>query len=206
MSGHVAVVLAAGGSRRLGGRAKQLLERDGETLVHRVLRLARETSPARLLLVVGAQADQVVAGARADDVQVVLNEHWRQGLASSVRAARQALATDPAGAAHCLLLVCDQPALELPHLQALLRAARAADSGCAGTVHGARLGIPAVVSMERLLHARPRGDAGLRELLNALAPAQVGRVHAPELALDLDTPADLADAARRAWIDPPRRT
>ena len=36
---HVAVVLAAGGSTRLG-RPKQLLTRDGETLVHRAARLA----------------------------------------------------------------------------------------------------------------------------------------------------------------------
>ena len=36
---HVAVVLAAGGSTRLG-RPKQLLTRDGEALVHRAARLA----------------------------------------------------------------------------------------------------------------------------------------------------------------------
>ncbi|WP_244919621.1 nucleotidyltransferase family protein [Pseudoxanthomonas spadix] len=203
MSGHVAVVLAAGGSRRLGGRPKQLIERDGETLVQRALRLARQTAPARLLLVVGAHADQIAAAGRADDVQVVLNGHWRQGLGSSVRAASQALAVDAAGASRCLLLACDQPALQRAHLEALLHAADGAASGCAGSVHGTRLGVPAVVAIAQLLTARPQGDAGLRELLNALPPAQVGRVQAPELALDLDTPADLADAARRGWIDPP---
>ncbi|AER57457.1 hypothetical protein DSC_14065 [Pseudoxanthomonas spadix BD-a59] len=203
MSGHVAVVLAAGGSRRLGGRPKQLIERDGETLVQRALRLARETAPARLLLVVGAHADQIAAAGRADDVQVVLNGHWRQGLGSSVRAACEVLAVDAAGASRCLLLACDQPALQRAHLEALLQAADGAASGCAGSVHGTRMGVPAVVAMARLLTARPQGDAGLRELLNALPPAQVGRVQAPELALDLDTPADLADAARRGWIDPP---
>ncbi|WP_238527648.1 nucleotidyltransferase family protein [Pseudoxanthomonas spadix] len=199
----MAVVLAAGGSRRLGGRPKQLIERDGETLVQRALRLARETAPARLLLVVGAHADQIAAAGRADDVQVVLNGHWRQGLGSSVRAACEVLAVDAAGASRCLLLACDQPALQRAHLEALLQAADGAASGCAGSVHGTRMGVPAVVAMARLLTARPQGDAGLRELLNALPPAQVGRVQAPELALDLDTPADLADAARRGWIDPP---
>jgi len=203
VSDHVAVVLAAGGSRRLGGRPKQLILRDGETLVQRALRLARDTAPRRLLLVVGARATQIAAGARAADVQVVLNRDWREGLASSVRVARDVLARDHAGATGCLLLACDQPALELPHLQALLQAAALSASGCAGTVHGARIGIPAVVSISRLLAAQPQGDAGLRELLNALAPSQVGKVHAPELALDLDTPPDLADAARRGWIDAP---
>lgn len=203
MSGHVAVVLAAGGSRRLRGPAKQLIQRDGEPLVQRALRLARQTAPARLLLVVGAHAEQIAAAGRADDVQVVLNGHWRKGLGSSVRAASRALAVDAAGASRCLLLVCDQPALQRAHLEALLQAADGAASGCAGTVHGTRLGVPAVVTIARLLAARPQGDAGLRELLNALPPAQVGRMQAPELALDLDTPADLAEAARRGWIDRP---
>lgn len=203
MSGHVAVVLAAGGSRRLDGRPKQLIQRDGEPLVQRALRLARQTAPARLLLVVGAHAEQIAAAGHADDVQVVLNGHWRQGLGSSVRAASRALDVDAAGASRCLLLVCDQPALQRAHLEALLQAADGAASGCAGTVHGTRLGVPAVVTIARLLAARPQGDAGLRELLNALPPAQVGRMQAPELALDLDTPADLAQAARRGWIDPP---
>ncbi|SEL50467.1 molybdenum cofactor cytidylyltransferase [Pseudoxanthomonas sp. GM95] len=201
MTEHVAVVLAAGGSRRLGGKPKQLIQRDGEPLVHRALRLARATSPRRLVLVVGARATQIAASARAPDVQVVRNGDWREGLASSVRAARDALAQDAAGATQCLLLACDQPALEVPHLQALLNAAAQAPSGCAGTVHGARIGIPAVVTLARLLQAQPQGDAGLREVLNALPPDQVGQLHAPDLLLDLDTPPDLLEAARRGWID-----
>lgn len=194
-------MLAAGGSRRLDGRPKQLIERDGEALVQRALRLARATAPRRLLLVVGARAMQIAAVARADDVQVVRNADWREGLASSVRAARDALAHDAAGATQCLLLACDQPALELRHLQALLQAAATATSGCAGTVHGARIGIPAVVTVARLLQAQPQGDAGLREVLNALPPDQIGQLRAPELVFDLDTPLDLAEAARRGWID-----
>ena len=83
---HVAVVLAAGGSRRLG-QPKQLLKRDGETLVHRAVRLALETKPQRVLLVVGGHA-QAMRDAVADlEVEVVMNAGWEEGLASSVRAA-----------------------------------------------------------------------------------------------------------------------
>ena len=53
-SAHDAVVLAAGGSRRLG-QPKQLLTRDGETLVHRGVRLAMETAPRRLLVIVAGK-------------------------------------------------------------------------------------------------------------------------------------------------------
>ena len=113
---HVAVVLAAGGSRRLG-QPKQLLKRDGETLVHRAVRLALETKPQRVLLVVGGHA-QAMRDAVADlDVEVVMNAGWEEGLASSVRAAAVALAGNQA---RCLLLACDQPALQHSHLQQLL--------------------------------------------------------------------------------------
>lgn len=201
MSDHIVVVLAAGGSRRLG-RAKQLLQRAGEPLVCRVVRMARATAPRRLLVVVGARATQVSAAVRAADVEIVMNRQWREGLASSVRAARDALAADGDVATRVLLLACDQPALETAHLQALLEAAAKADSGCAGTVHGARIGIPAVVTLARLARAQPQGDAGLREVLNALTPDAVGRLVAPDLELDLDTPADLVTATARGLIDP----
>ena len=42
INAHAAVVLAAGASTRLG-RPKQLLRRDGETLLHRMVRLAAGT-------------------------------------------------------------------------------------------------------------------------------------------------------------------
>jgi molybdenum cofactor cytidylyltransferase len=47
-------VLAAGASRRLG-QPKQLLMLDGETLLARSVRLAREAGAAPVLVVVGAQ-------------------------------------------------------------------------------------------------------------------------------------------------------
>ncbi|WCE04937.1 NTP transferase domain-containing protein [Pseudoxanthomonas sp. JBR18] len=200
MSGHVAIVLAAGGSRRLG-RPKQLIRRNGETLVSRALRLARATSPRRLLLVVGARAAEIVGLVQADDVQVVVNPRWRDGLSSSVLAARAALAEEQDPATGCMLLACDQPALEIDHLTALLHAAAQAPAGCAGIVHGARIGIPAVVSLAQLRQADPHGDAGLRELLNAMPPACAGMVVAPQLCMDLDTPPDLDLAAQQGLID-----
>ena len=52
---HAVVVLAAGGSTRLG-QPKQLLTQQGETLVHGVVRLSLELAPSQVLVVVGALA------------------------------------------------------------------------------------------------------------------------------------------------------
>ncbi len=55
---HAVVLLAAGGSRRLGA-PKQLVDVDGESLVRRAARAALATDPSQALVVVGAHADAV---------------------------------------------------------------------------------------------------------------------------------------------------
>ena len=196
---HAAVVLAAGGSTRLG-RPKQLLTRDGETLVHRAARLAIATGATRVLVVTGAQAEDV-AGAVSDlPVECLVNPRWNEGLAGSVRVAMDALAAHDYAT---LLLTCDQPALQVTHLQALLEAARHAPSDCAATRFGDRVGVPAVVAPTMLRAARDlQGDRGLRDVLNA-AGAGVIACDAPDLGVDIDTPEDVAEAVLRGWLDAP---
>ena len=196
---HIAVVLAAGGSTRLG-RPKQLLTRDGETLVHRAARLALASGDARVRVIVGAQADDVVAAGRDLPVECLVNPRWNEGLAGSVRVAVDALAAHDRAT---LLLTCDQPALDLAHLQALLAAARAAPSGSAATRFGDRVGVPAVVAPSVLRAARTvQGDRGLRDVLNATG-AGVIACDAPVLGVDIDTPEDVAEAVSRGWLDAP---
>jgi molybdenum cofactor cytidylyltransferase len=176
-----------------------LLRRDSETLVHRMLRLALETQPLRTLLVVGGQAQAVRDAVDDLDVEIVLNTEWEEGLASSVRVAATALADSQA---RCLLLGCDQPALQLSHLRQLLDGAAVKVSACAATVHGDALGIPVVVSPLVLVQARElTGDRGLRAVLQRLPRESIHRLEAGELQFDLDTPADVQTAIERGWLD-----
>lgn len=198
-SPHVAVVLAAGGSRRLG-HAKQLLTRDGETLVHRAVRLASATGPARTLLVTGGHGEAIRDAVADLEVEIVFNATWEEGLASSLSAAANALAGN---AADCLLLGCDQPALQSAHLQALLEGAAASLPGCAATRHGEARGIPVVVGAG-LLAEEARGlsgDSGLRASLKRLPHESIHLLDARELQFDLDTEADLQHAIAQGWLD-----
>ncbi|HEY5805473.1 MAG TPA: nucleotidyltransferase family protein [Lysobacter sp.] len=194
---HAAVVLAAGGSRRLG-RPKQLLRRDGETLVHRALRLAAATGPQRLVLVTGADATLISDAGAGLGAESVFNPDWSLGLASSLQRAATALQGFDGSV---LVLGCDQPALAIDHLLALLRGAGESTSGCAATAHGDAAGIPALVSMA-LMQActQLRGDRGLGAQLTAMA-ASVWRMDAPELRLDIDREDDVAAAAAMGLLD-----
>jgi len=199
MSGsHAAVVLAAGGSTRLG-RRKQLLTRDGETLVHRAARLALASGATRVLVIAGAHADDVVAAVSDLPVACLVNAQWRTGLAGSVRVAAEELATH---ADATLLLTCDQPALDVAYLLALLAASRRAPSGSAATRLGDRVGIPAVVAPTMLRAALAvQGDRGLRDVLNAADAGVIG-CDAPDLGVDIDTPDDIGAAIAKGWLDP----
>lgn len=196
-SAHDAVVLAAGGSRRLG-QPKQLLMRDGETLVHRVVRLAAATAPRRLVVVTGANWEAVTDAVQDLPCDCVHNAGWDSGLAGSLRIAADALQWRDGRA---LLMGCDQPALEAAHLAALLSGARDATSGCAATLHADGAGIPAVVPHD-WLHALPTaGDRGLGARLRALPDGAVFLLDAPALRFDIDTPQALAEAVQHGWID-----
>ncbi|HEY0335132.1 MAG TPA: nucleotidyltransferase family protein [Stenotrophomonas sp.] len=198
-TGHAAFVLAAGGSTRLG-QPKQCLLRDGETLLHRAARLALETTPKRCLVALGSEA-AILCPLLADlPVELVEVDHWRDGLSASLAALRAALGETPV--AHVLIVGCDQPALEAAHLRALLDAATRAPSGCAFSTYDGVRGLPAAVAMASLHAATLVGDVGLRALARDGVDDAIGEVDAPALALDIDTPADLAEAISRGWLQP----
>lgn len=188
-SEHAAVLLAAGGSTRLG-RPKQLLTRDGEPLVRRAARLLLETMPRELVVVFGAQRDEIAKALQGMPHRAVANEAWAEGLSGSLRCAAAAVQ-----ASRVLIAGCDQPALQSAHLRRLLDA-----GGCAATRHGDRPGVPAVVDAALWAKAATlQGDRGLGALL--AQRDDVLRLSLPELEHDIDTPEQLAVARARGWID-----
>lgn len=196
VSPHVAVLLAAGASTRLG-QPKQLLTRHGEPLVRAMARLLLATQPRELIVVLGAQAGDVAAALGELPHLAVINPDFADGLSTSLQCAAEALRRSHAPV---LVAACDQPALSTANLEALLREARKAPAQCAATVHGDHLGIPAVVAgyvfqQSQALH----GDRGLGGWLSATEG--VARIDAPDLAFDIDTPGQLAEARARGWID-----
>lgn len=186
---HVAVLLAAGASARLG-TPKQLLTRNGETLVRRAARLLHSTAPRELVVVVGAHRELVEDALASAPVRIVSNDEWQEGIASSLRCAAAAI-----DAPRVLIALCDQPALTAEHLHALL-----ACGACAATSYDGRPGVPAVVDAALWTQAASlHGDRGFGALL-ALRN-DVVRVAAPELQVDIDTPEQLAAARAHGLLD-----
>ncbi len=198
LNAHAAVLLAAGVSERLG-QPKQLLRSDGETLLHRMARLAASTTPATLVIALPAHAHAMIELLRdLPDVKIIHPEPGK-GMGASLQAAADSVRAFP----RVLVLGCDQPALEAAHLHALLEGAKHSEAGCAATVLPEAVGVPAVVPgswFEELDSAS--GNAGFRKRLRTLPRQHLSLIHAPGLALDIDTLDDLATARRLGLIDP----
>ena len=110
------LVLAAGGSRRLG-RAKQLLPYGGGTLLGHVLGVARQCGFDELVVALGGSSDEVRSAVDLSGATVVENEAYGEGFSSSIAAALPAL--DP----ECdvlVLMLGDQPGVRPETVRALL--------------------------------------------------------------------------------------
>lgn len=159
----VAVVLAAGSSSRLG-RPKQSIVYQGETLLERAVRIAREV------------ADEVVVVTREN------NPDADEGIASSIRAG-----VAMAGEARILITLCDQPLVTAEHLRALI----SAEAPIVATLYGGIAGVPAVFAPEFMTElASLRGDRGARAVIERHKEFMHG-IPFEAAAVDIDTEGDL---------------
>ncbi|MGC5747997.1 nucleotidyltransferase family protein [Gluconobacter sp. NFX36] len=192
---HNAVLLAAGGSRRLG-QPKQLLLKQGMPLVRHTANLLLQTRPNRLIIVTGGSAEAVETTLTDLPIDICRNPDWETGLASSLQVAAQALRGHPEP---ILIAGTDQPCLTLVHLKQLL--ANDARNNIVSQYRPGALGIPVRLTADTLAKASElQGDKGFRDLWKNNLPL---KITAPELLDDLDTPEQLTEAIRAGWIDQP---
>lgn len=181
-----AVVLAAGAGRRMGG-PKALLVVEGETLLHRTLRMALAAGYTPVVAVVGPWDPEL------EDLKVLVvpNPEADEGMASSIRAGLAAL---PDGVEAVLFLAVDQPAVDARLLRDLLERFRASGGPPVACAYGDSLGIPAVFPAHLLPDLLDlRGDRGAKAIL--LREGAV-TLPFPDGAWDLDNPEDLARIRR----------
>lgn len=189
--GIVCAVLAAGASARLG-RPKPLLEWRGQPLVVRAVRAAAAVGRAGVVLGAAREdvervLDSAEVGPRLR-VDVLPNDAWSEGIASSVRVAARwarALRADA-----LVLHLVDQPFVDAGHLERLVGAYHTGVP-LVGTGYAGVVGAPALFSRP-LFGALDRleGDRGAAAILRAHAETRA--VAAPEAAVDVDTPEDAA--------------
>jgi molybdenum cofactor cytidylyltransferase len=178
------------------GRAKQLLELDGRSLIGRAVDAARSAQAHPIVVVLGAEAERVRAPIARYPVLTVLNPDWPDGLSSSIRRGLRGLLDSEPELDAVLLAPCDQPGLSA-EIIAQLASLQRTTGKIAAARYGGRNGAPAVFGREHfdVLQALT-GDEGARGLLNA-DPKAVVTLDSPSLSFDIDTPGDFEDWKNR---------
>jgi len=193
-----AVILAAGGSSRLG-RPKQLLPLAGEPILMHVLRNAAKSTLDEIVLVLGDQADKIAAAVGEWGQRTVVNPDVAAGQSASLRAGVSVLAPDVDAV---LILLGDQPTVSAAAIDAVI-AARRAGAGIAMARYNDDLRHPVLFGREffpELLAVR--GDFGAQTVLAAHAELIVGVPILDGLApKDVDTEADYQTLVR-TWRAP----
>ncbi|MGC4879374.1 nucleotidyltransferase family protein [Micromonospora sp. DT43] len=184
------LLLAAGAGRRLG-RPKALLPYRGQLLVEHAAAVLTAAGCQPVVVVLGAQADEVRDRTRLSDV--VVNEDWTTGMGSSLRAGLAAL-TSSAAVAVVVTLV-DMPGLTPAAVRRVARDATAGTLAVATYADGRR-GHPVLLGRNHWAGVSEAavGDRGARDYLRAQGEA-VRLVPCADVADDTDV--DLPEQAAR---------
>ncbi len=195
-SGVAAAILAAGAGRRFAGPGpKPLASMAGRTLLALSLDAAVASGLAPVLLVVGSRGDEVAAVAPAG-VEVVRNDEWETGIASSVVAAVRSVEQRPEIGA-LVVGLADQPLIGAEAYRRLASAHRLGACLAVATYSGRRAN-PVLLSREVWPAALLlEGDTGARALMREHAVTEVPCDDTGN-PLDVDTPEDLA-ALEARW-------
>ena len=176
------LVLAAGGSARLG-RPKQLLPYGDATLLDHILRTARECAFDQLLCVLGGAASEVRDAVELNGVQVIVNDQFGLGCSSSIAAALGAI---DARSEVLVLMLGDQPGVRAATVAKLLAARGGAPlAACAyedGRGHPLAFGRQLFGELAKL-----HGDKGVWKLLDRFADELVEVPIAGPIPRDVDT-------------------
>lgn len=180
-----AIVLAAGGSARLG-RPKQLLQFRGQTLVRRTVLAALGAGCRPVAVVVGAESARIECELVDLPVLIVPNNDWRRGIGSSIRRGVEA----QNGCEALAILACDQPLLNAEVIKSLIHAQKETQKPIVACAYSGTLGIPALFARDFFEDLLALADEEGAKSIIATWPGDTVPVEFPGGALDIDTPED----------------
>lgn len=180
-AGCCGLILAAGAGTRFGAEPKLLAELDGRPLLeHAVAAACAVPELERVVVVLGAFAEEVLAAVAFGRAEPVVCTRWQEGQAESLRCGTAALE----GVARAIVTLGDNPTVTPAVIRRFLD-----QPGGTRAAYGGRPGHPVVLGKEQLTRLdQLAGDEGARELLRGGAMIECSDLASGR---DVDTPADL---------------
>jgi len=189
------IVLAAGSSSRMG-RPKQLLEVDGRPMLEAVVAQANSSRLDEVLVVLGANAEEIRGQVQLGRARVLINPHHQTGMASSLRAGLAAL---DGQIDRAMVILGDQPDISARLIDELLDLQHESGLPAAALSFAGLLHPPVVLRRDLWEEVMSlEGDVGCRAVIRA-RPELVASLPVPDRKhpVDVDTPQDYERLVRR---------
>lgn len=180
MSNIGLVILAAGGSRRMG-QPKQLLPFRGRSLIRHTAEIAIASNCHSVLVIIGAYAELVRSQLIDLPLEIAENPDWSIGLSTSIRLGIQTLQKRESEAA--ILTLCDQPFISTALINQLIHTYRTQNQFIVATTYADSSGVPALFHRSLFPSlCTLEGDTGAKKLLQ-----QAASIPFPQGHIDVDT-------------------
>ncbi|HBB35242.1 MAG TPA: 4-diphosphocytidyl-2C-methyl-D-erythritol synthase [Cyanobacteria bacterium UBA8803] len=183
------MILAAGASTRMG-TPKQLLPYRDSTLIRHMAEAAIASVCQPIVIVLGANSEQIKPEISQLALQIVDNQQWAEGMSSSIRVGLATLNAINQNLEAVAIALCDQPFVSSQTLDRLVEAYRFTRKPIIASEYAGTLGVPVLFS--RLLWPELvalKSTEGAKQLIQKYSH-EVFKVPFPEGAIDIDTPKD----------------
>lgn len=170
------------------GSPKQLLRYKGKMLLEHAVDEAKGANVAAVLVVLGSEAGQMMTEANIWNADIVDNENWQSGMASSIVAGIKVVISERPDADAVILTVCDQPYVDSALLNRIIAKQQESDQAIVACEYDGAPGVPALFHkflFSQLLGLE--GDSGAKKLINQNLDL-VATVPFPFGHIDVDTP------------------
>ena len=158
------MVLAAGGSRRLG-TPKQLLPWEGVPFIRQIVQTALQAELEKVIVITGSDRVEVESALSGLPVETIYNEHWQRGQSTSMQLGLTSL---PDRCDGVLFMLSDQPQTSVILLRQLVERFSETGASIVAPQVNQQRGNPVLFSNE-VFHSllQINGDQGGRSLLSA---------------------------------------
>jgi len=189
MNNTAIIILAAGSSSRFGS-IKQLLHFHNKTLLQHAIDEATASGAGPVIVITGANAEAVLKEINIQQVQVIFNDHWEEGMASGIVAGMQAAITYNNNIEKVIIAVCDQPFISSSLFKELYQTQENNTQHIVAAAYANTTGTPVLFTQkyfDALLGLK--GNEGAKKILQ-LNAADVATVDFPQGNIDIDTRED----------------
>ena len=180
------------------GVPKQLLKWNNTTLLNHAINTVKQISKNEILLVLGANYEEINSKVDASDITIIYNENWEKGLGNSIACGIKYIIESSPDIESVLIMLADQPLIDSSYLNKMIENYQLnPDKIICTSYQNKRLGVPAIFNKTKFEElSKLNHDKGAKDLLN-MNPENILFLDGTDLISDIDTIEDYETLYKR---------